>query len=145
MDLRDRVTLRMNQLGLKPFHVAKRLGGTSSNIIHSLLSGRTKTFRDTPKLAEALETSVEWLLTGEGQEVAPSAKRPYRAPDPKYMQILTICLREWRKPEYNHIDEKAVLEIAHTIYEQTKTVKEKEIMGQADCLMAHQARQARGH
>lgn len=141
MDFRERVQLRMDQLSLKPYHVMKRLGSSSNNIIHSLLSGRTKTFRDVPRLADALETSVEWLLTGEGDtRASPNDARPYRAPDPKYMFVLTVCLREWQKPEYNHISETAVLEIVRTIYETGKTDKEKEIVGQADCLMAYQTK-----
>lgn len=139
MDFRERVQLRMDQLGLKPYHVMKRLGSTSNNVIHSLLSGRTKTFRDTPRLAEALETSVEWLLTGDSRAEVDSA-RPYREPDPKYMFVLAICMREWKKPCYNHISETAVLEIVRTIYETGKTDKEKEIVGQADCLMAYQTK-----
>lgn len=143
MDLRERVQMRMSQLGLNPFQVCKRMGLKGNGTLWSFLHGRTKSFRRIPELATALETSVDWLSTGHGRiESDSSSGRPYVEPDPKYQRILALCLREWRKPPYNtKLDEKVVLEIARTIYEQTKTSHNKQqIASQAAVLMAHSAR-----
>lgn len=143
MNLAERVSLRMQQLGIKSAaELGRRLGNKSNSTVSSLLTGRSKTYRDIPKLAEALETSAEWLTTGSGPvESNPKSGRPYVEPDPKYLRILGLCLREWKKPAYKNLDEKTVIEIAGTIYEQTKTSgSNKQLISQAVTLMAHQAK-----
>lgn len=67
MELRDRIILRMNKLGLTPSTLAASMGKTQSSI-HSVVSGRTKTYRDMRLLAEKLKTTIEWLSTGVGSE-----------------------------------------------------------------------------
>lgn len=56
----------MRALGLNGNRLAKVMQ-LPYGTIQSLTSGRSKTFRYMPELAKALETSVDWLLTGEGQ------------------------------------------------------------------------------
>ena len=63
----------MGELGLNPHSLAK-LMGTKQSTIRDLAYGPTKTFRDMVGLAKALQTSPQWLLTGESSpESAPPA------------------------------------------------------------------------
>lgn len=146
MNLGERVMLRMQQLGISAAKLGRRLGNKGNSTVSSLISGRSKTYRDMPKLAKALETSVEWLISGVGPiEANPTSGRPYAEPDPKYLRILSLCMREWKKPIHRNLDEKSVIEIAGTIYEQTKTPgSSKHLLTQALTLMAHQSKHVNG-
>lgn len=63
MDMRERVLLRMKELDINTSQLAKKVG-KRQGVLWSLVSGRTKTFRDIPSLADALQTTPQWLLTG---------------------------------------------------------------------------------
>lgn len=72
--MRDRVISRMNKLGLNPTSLARILRDdhglirTQQSTIQSLVIGRTKSFRAMDELAKALQTNIEWLTTGVGNE-----------------------------------------------------------------------------
>lgn len=143
MDMRERVNLRMLELGnLSQSEVQRRMGKSGNSVLQSYLSGRTKTFRDTAALAEALETTVEWLTTGQGpHDTKARSGRPYAEPDPKYQRILLYCLREWQKPPYRKLNEKTVLEIVKTVYDTTKvSPTHAQLLGQVTSLLSHEVR-----
>lgn len=62
--MRERVVYLRDKLGLSDTQLAKAIGVQQSTIF-SLTSGRTETFRKINKLAEALGTTSQWLLTGQ--------------------------------------------------------------------------------
>jgi len=86
MKMKDRVESRMAELGINPTQLAKRLGHDGNGTVWSLLSGRTKSFRDMEGLAKALETSSEWLLTGKSADGNESSKKLLSE-----LTKLTIC------------------------------------------------------
>jgi transcriptional regulator with XRE-family HTH domain len=63
-ELKDRIQKRMNALGLGQTELAAILG-TKQSTVRDLLIGKNKSYRKPIELAKALETTPEWLLTGE--------------------------------------------------------------------------------
>lgn len=78
MTLRDKVESRMKVLGLNPNQLSKRMGLTGNGSIWSLLSGRTKTFRNISSLASALETTPDWLVTDDDTSSQPGVANSNR-------------------------------------------------------------------
>lgn len=138
MELRERVLLRMNQLTLRPYHLARRMGMKGNGGVWALLSGKTKTFRDMDKLAKALDTTVAWLMTGDEKKI--TSTRPFSEPDPRYAHILALCMRIWRKPEYQGLTPKVVIDIVFTLYQRATGKRDNELAEQAISLMEHQKR-----
>ncbi len=61
----ERLRKRMAILGLKAPDVARKMGINSRQTVSSWTTGRAKPHADDLlRLAEALETSVDWLLSG---------------------------------------------------------------------------------
>lgn len=144
MDVVERIKLRMQQLKLSQAEISRRMGKSNNATLWSFLSGRTKTFREMNELAKVLGTNIEWLTTGNGPVEASIKDRPHADPDPKFMRILALCMREGRKPAYKHLDEKTVIEIASSIYEQTKTSGGKKlVLAQVNTLMSYQAKRTK--
>jgi phage repressor protein C with HTH and peptisase S24 domain len=65
--MHDRVIARMQELELNPTSLARKMGKRQSTI-NSFISGRYKTFRDVSALADALQTTEQWLLKGTDQD-----------------------------------------------------------------------------
>lgn len=70
MDFKERIKLRIKQLGLSNAAVGARMGKPAQNTyVRDLLERTTSPRADSlQSLAEALETTVEWLLMGEGAQ-----------------------------------------------------------------------------
>ena len=83
MTMIDRIKQRMRELGINDYQLSKRMGYKGNSTIWSLLSGRTKTFRAMPRLAQALETTSDWLLNGEDRTpFAKGSSSPLFAAEP---------------------------------------------------------------
>jgi transcriptional regulator with XRE-family HTH domain len=63
--LADRIKERMQYLRISQERLAERTGLSQPAISH-LLTGQTQRTRHLPKLAEALQVSVDWLAKGDG-------------------------------------------------------------------------------
>lgn len=66
-DVRSRLQLRMKSLGLNQTSTARK-AGVAVTVVKDIMGGRSKNPRadNISKLANALECSVEWLITGKG-------------------------------------------------------------------------------
>lgn len=63
--LAERIRSRMQVLDISQETLAERVG-VSQPTISKLLSGKRKSFRKLPQLAEVLLVSLDWLATGRG-------------------------------------------------------------------------------
>lgn len=75
LNLHDRIQERLSALGLSP-RAASLKAGLNTHYLQGILSdpARSMTTDNLIRLADALETSPEWLLTGRGPEsFAPGA------------------------------------------------------------------------
>ena len=72
MTLTNRIQSRLDALSLKPRAASVR-AGLNTHYLQKVLSGETKSISVDAllKLAEALETSPEWLLLGRGPDEMP--------------------------------------------------------------------------
>lgn len=66
--LADRVNERLKTLGISGNKLAKKMG-LPYGTIQSVTSGRSRTFRYIQELADALDTTPQWLLKGIGDEL----------------------------------------------------------------------------
>lgn len=74
--LRDRIQTKLDELGLSA-RAASLKAGLNTHFLQGILSdeARSMTTDNLFRLAEALDTSPEWLLTGRGpEEFAPGAQ-----------------------------------------------------------------------
>jgi transcriptional regulator with XRE-family HTH domain len=94
MTLRDRVEARLTALEMTP-RAASVKAGLNTHFLQAILSGKTRspTTDNLEKLASALETTPEWLLTGAGD--------PNQPVDPPTAEVIKImpALDERRKAE----------------------------------------------
>jgi len=72
MDLRGRVQLRLDALGLSP-RAASLKAGLNTHFLQAILSNKSDSPRaeNLEKLAQALETTPQWLLSGTGDPDQP--------------------------------------------------------------------------
>lgn len=66
--LASRIKSRMETLNLNQEQLAK-LSGLSQVSIHKILTGKTKKTKNADQLAKALGCSIDWLLTGTGENM----------------------------------------------------------------------------
>lgn len=65
MGLGDRIRKKRTDLGLSQTQLANKVGYTSRSTVNKIESGaRQPTAKDLPKIAEALDTTVDYLLNG---------------------------------------------------------------------------------
>lgn len=79
-----RAKSRREELKLTQAELAKMVG-VSQQSIQWLEVGKTERPRYITELAEALETSVKWLKTGEGENTLQAKTVPLRMPVPEYL------------------------------------------------------------
>lgn len=61
--LADRISLKMNELGIDQYELAKKVG-VSQPAIQKIVAGKTKEPRKMLQIAQALGTTVAWLQNG---------------------------------------------------------------------------------
>lgn len=106
--LADRMKLRMDELGLNPSSASARIG-KSRDIIRNIVRGQTKTpsAANLALIAQALETSPEWLLEGKGpkevREIGSTVEfdpRPFATEQALVPEVGEVAAGVWL--EYNH-------------------------------------------
>lgn len=125
-DIRDRITQRMDELGLNATRCAKKMNKSQSTL-QSFMTGRTRTFRDMVALAEALETTTEWLLTGKGS--SESKESCYDTPE--FTLILSTAMLMWAEKYKDRVSAERVQQIAKQVCremnEESDTAKKSSI------------------
>lgn len=72
MEMKDRIALRLEALGLSP-RAASLKAGLNTHFLQAVLSGKSESPRgdNLSKLARALETTAQWLMDGTGDPSQP--------------------------------------------------------------------------
>lgn len=120
--LSERVKDSMNAMDLSQSALAK-LVGVSQPTINDLLHGRIEKPRFILPLANALKTTPEWLLYGEGKK---TAELPQKYDNANFRKLLALCYEVWATEKHtSRISSETVLKIAETVYDHIKDLPEQ--------------------
>jgi phage repressor protein C with HTH and peptisase S24 domain len=79
-NISERVTYKMKELGLNEARLLRLMSGVAQSSLSNVIKGKSLHPRFILQLADALKTTPQWLLTGEGYDKTTAASKVETAP-----------------------------------------------------------------